>query len=466
MSMLHVAPGSNKESTRQQRQSFDPQFWQTVFSSVSKKVGPARATTLQTLLTLGRNMSTPEVKSQMASLLSAAFLDLDNRSQIDDLRQHWDTLRPNEMLATLRTLAKLPRLDDGFLGPYSRDNLKSVAFKRWYELDPAGARGEILAEIGTAKPELSAQALQFIPPEPLPEFESIWADAFVASTHQLDERVLGSLLVRFGSGAATSRMIAKLNEPPRDFSCDSHVLALAYLVKFSQDDARPLLKRQMAGGDKNCEGGFFRWIAEHATGTVLNEVADEALNDANPRTVTDAIQYLTLYGTKADQKFIWERYVKWNQDWSGKVEALDHPEGGPFADYSNVQEGELLGVGLIGNQGWLADPAMISRVVGMCVGKDVCERFKSVLPNANSPYWVSVPDTTTPLGIDASQLYSVAQYAVASRALLDAKVSQFPPGTKFVLSASSPSTDEQQKLEDEVRAIFKKYGMTLEKQSF
>jgi hypothetical protein len=464
MSMLHVATGSDKEGILQQRHSFDPTFWQAVFSAVPKKVGFARATTLQTLLIFGRNMSAPEVKSQMALLLSAAFVDLDMRSQIDDLEQHWDTLRPTNTLASLETLAKLPIRNDEDRGFFAREELKSVAFKRWYELDPAGARNEILAEIGTPEPALSAQALRFMPEKELPEFESIWADAFLSTTHQLDERVLGSLLVRFGTGAATSRMIAKLNEPPRDYPCDSHVLALAYLVKFSPNDARPLLKREIAISNEGCEGSWFRWISEHASGPVLNDVADEALNDANPHTVIDAIQYLTLFGTKADEQFIWDRFVKWTHAWAGKAETLDHPEGGRSADYSNVQEGELLGIALISNQGWLVDQAFISRVVGMCIGKDVCDRIKSILPNVEKPYRVHLPDMTSYMAFDGSLRFVIAQYTIASRELLDAKVSQFPAGTKFVLSSASSSNDEQRRLEDEVRAIFKKYGMILEKQ--
>jgi hypothetical protein len=38
----------------------------------------------------GRNINRPDVKSQTTSLLSASFLDLDNRTEIDDLRVHWD----------------------------------------------------------------------------------------------------------------------------------------------------------------------------------------------------------------------------------------------------------------------------------------------------------------------------------------------------------------------------------------
>jgi len=462
MSLLHVSPGSTAESIRQQRQAFEAILWQTVFNSIPKKEPAARAETVQTLLWFGRNIGTPEVKSRIASLLSSSFLNLDSRSQIDDLRQHWDLLRSPEFLPTLQTLARLPARNDGALRPYSSEELKSAALKRWYELDPGGARSEILAHIDSADPALSAYALRFLPAEGLPQFELSWAEAFVRTTDQAKEEVLGSLLVKFGTGATKSQMIVKLNEPPNPYSCMAHALALAYLVRFSPDDARPLLKREIATGEDGCSDSLLRWVSDNATAPVVNEVAVELLNDANPPTVLDALQYLKSYGTKSDEKPLWERYVKWTKEWSGKAYILDHPGPGVHA-CGEVCTGEALGEALISNQGWFADRALISRVLHRCVGKEMCKELKDVARSAAPPYQVTLPDAADPLGIRVVQSYNVAQYASMSRDLLEAKISQYPTGTKFFLSRAWPVTEDQRKLEDEVQAIFERNGMSLEK---
>jgi hypothetical protein len=117
MSLLHVSSGSTAENIRQQLQSFDAVLWQTVFSSIPKKEPLARAETVQTLLGFGRNIDTPEVKSHMASLLSASLLNLDNRSQIDDLRQHWDLLSSPGIVPALQTLVKRPTANYGAPAP-------------------------------------------------------------------------------------------------------------------------------------------------------------------------------------------------------------------------------------------------------------------------------------------------------------------------------------------------------------
>jgi hypothetical protein len=465
MSMLHVRSGSSKESIREQRQSYAPVLWQTLFSAAPKKEGTARAQTVQTLLAFGSNMNMSDLNSRVSSLLTSSLLELDNRSQIDDLRQHWDMLRSPDILPALETLAKLPTLNDSNLGPYSREDLKSVALKRWYELDPVGARSEILEEIGSAAPALSAQAIRFLPSEPLPQFEQIWAQAFVESTRQEQESVLGSLLVRFGTGAAVPQMIAQLDESPRDYQCTSLALALAYLVRFSPEDARPLLKREMVNGEAACGGTLLLWISEHATAPTMNEVADEALNGTDPRTFGDAIRYLTSYGRKADEKFIWDRYAKWAATWTGKADVLDHQEPGFHDENSGLKEGRSLGLALIANQGWFADQALVTRVIGMCVGQQMCKALRDAVAAGDPLNRVVVPDASASLGILSNESFAVAQYNPRSREQLEAKLSQYPRGTKFTLFRVWSRTEDQQKLEDEVRAIFKKHGMILETQT-
>lgn len=460
MSLLHVTPESNAERIRQQRQIFEPMLWRTVFSSIAKKEPAPRAETVQTLLRRGE-LNPPELKTQMATLLSASFSNLDDRNQLEDLWQHWDLLRSPSILPALQTIAMRPTANYGLPGRNASEELKSAAFKRWYELDPAGARAEILAQIGSSTPTLSSRSLAFLPPEAFPQFEFLWAEAFAQTKDQLREDTLGSLLVHFGTGAARAQMIAKLREPPRPYSCMPHCLALAYLVRFSPEDARPLLQHENAAHETECSISLFRWISEGATAPVLNEAALEALDDADSNVVLDALQYLKSYGMKSDQKLLWDHYVKWTRTWFPQADVLDRPRSDPHP-YEEIRIGEQLGEALIANQGWFADRHLISGVLRRCVGKEMCKELNDVVRSAAPPYEVLLPDTTNPLGIRVVQSYNVAQYSPMSRDLLEAKITQYPPGTKFVLRRAWPVTEDQRKLEDEVQAIFENNGMSLE----
>jgi len=469
MELLQVKAGSNAESIRQQRAAVESGLWQTVLSAVPMKDPAARAQTVQTLLTINRNVDGPEVKPQMSSLLRASFSNLDAFNQTEDLREHWDRLRSPEILPALEAIARLPSENLGAVCPCASEDLKSLAFSRWYELDPDGARKEIFAQIGSPTPSLSAKALRFLPPKPFPKFEPLWADAYLRTTDQLQEIMLGSLLVRFGTGSAKAQMIAKLNENPRPNTCWSHSFALAYLTRFNPDDARPLLKREM-GEDKTqptCNGELLRLISENGidalmAAPVLNEVALQALDDSNTANVRDAIQYLTVYGTAQDEKPIWDRYVKWAQDWKGNGDLPGRTAGSPSPDPNSFLIGEELAFALLWNQGWIADQALISRVLEKCVGEQMCKSLRDQARSAVPPYQVIPGNASGSIITGNMPSCNIAEYRSMSLGRLEAKIRQYPRGSKFVMSPVWPETEDQRKLEDEIRATFEKYGMSLE----
>jgi hypothetical protein len=405
LSFLHVTPGSDKESIRKQREAANPLIWSAIFSAVMRKDPAARAETVQTLLAYGRNIPTPAVNQQMASLLKLSFLDLDSRSQIDDLRNEWDRLRSPEFFPILQKLARLPVQNDSDLQVfvYDRQQLKGLALKRWYELDPEGAHREIVAQIGSASPSLAAQSIAFLPEEQFPQFEPIWAQALLDTTSQLRERALGSLLVRFGTGAVTGQMIAKLDQKS-DYPCDAHIVALAYLTRFIPDFARERLEREVATNDGKCGTDLLRLISELTTAPVLNDLAVEDLNSPHPETVIDSVRYLTAYGRKEDQAPLWRRYVKWTAEYEGKANLLD--KSGPAdwdKNFASSNIGEELGNALIRGQGWFADPALIARVLERCVGESMCKQLRDNAHWAVSPYQLSLPHLTMPSALVITQ---------------------------------------------------------------
>lgn len=462
LSFLHVTPGSEKESIRRQREAINPVIWSAIFSAVTKKEPAARAQTVQTLVEHGQNISTPEVERQMALLLKQSFLDLDSRSQTDDLRNEWDRLKSPEFLPILQSLARLPVRSESDLevSVYDRQQLKGLALKRWYELDPRGAHREIVAQIGSAAPSLAAQTISFLPEERFPQFEPLWAQALLETRSQLRERALGSLLVRFGTGAVTKQMIAKLDEKS-DYPCDAHVVALAYLVRFDPSVARQRLRREFPG---KCSGQLLRLISDLTTAApVLNDQAVENLSSTEPETVLDALQYLTFYGRKEDEAPLWRRYEEWTAAYEGNENLLD--KSGPTnwdKNFASSLIGEELGRALIQNQGWFADAELIARVLKRCVGEAMCRQLKDDARLAVAPYLLSIPNLTMPSVGMADDFIGVAQYGTRSLKLFEAKISQFPPGSTFVLSRWYHASDsDERKLEAKVRTILGKHGMFL-----
>lgn len=463
MSVLQTDPHASPTTIQEERQRFMTAAWQSALSSLSRKEGKARADTVQTLMSFQTTNVTPEMKAQLASVLSASFLDLPEDRQTGQLLYNWDVLRSGTMLPALQALAKLPLENPGsnLSTTGSRRDLKSAALMRWYELDPEGAKREVLAEIGSAAPSLTAGALSFLPKQTLPQFEGIWAQALLQSSDFQQETVLAALMVRFGTGAAVPQVTDKLNKKVGEWACAPQAASLGYLVKFDPDVARGLLKRAIDArgpGKTGCNHALFQDVSTYASDPVLTEAALASLDDPDQQVTMDSLIYLMGYGTKEAEKPIWDRYVKWSDTWAGKGDVLEHREAGSLVgNWQEIGLGENLGRALIANQGWIADAGLISRVLQRCVGAQMCQQLKQIAAAAGPPYNVTLYRS----GVHEN--YQVAQYSIKSLDLVEAKIEQFPQRTLFVLIPSSPQTGDQRALESEAQVLFARHGMTLKK---
>ena len=117
---------------------------------------------------------------------------------------------------------------------------------------------------------------------------------------------------------------------------------------------------------------------------------------------------------------------------------------------------------MIANQGWLADAALINRVIARCPGEGTRNYLRNVKNLSRSPYEVNLPDTGETMGFEVQLGFNVAQYRPRTLELLDEKIRQFPAGTTFVMGpiVDNDSFDGQ-KLEATVRELFRRRGMIL-----
>jgi hypothetical protein len=394
----------------------------------------------------------------MGSLLRGSFLRLDMNSQIEDLRAHWDELGSPDFLPVLRTLAERSLRYTPRFGDFGETDLKSLAFYRWYTLDPAGAHREILTDVGSDEPTLSAQALSFLPPQRMPRFEPVWLREFLGSRDQLTERVFGSLLVRFGTGAAAKEMIAKLEYPGEQNLCDSRVFVFAYLVRFTPELALPLLRSEM--NRSKCGSQMLTWISELAApAPVLEQIALEGLNSADTSTVLAAVEYLKSYGGSRDETPLWRRYVEWSDANKSNAVTFDRPRPGVSPERGLGSE---LASALLEGHGWFADNGLFARVLARCVGKQMCDSMKGIAGWAKPPYRVGLSDTSLPIVFGYLGTASVAQYGSRTMAQFDEKIAQYPRGSHFTIFPSYRRTGDEMKLVDQVKAILARHGMELD----
>ena len=464
MSVLQLT-SSDPESQREERQKLTDADWILALQALPTKQGKARAATAQTLSNWQPGPFSAQQRAELARILGSSLKDLPVDQQASELQWNWDQLRDQISRSTLEQLAKI-QPDDRRFDPsirYSASNLKSIALQRWYELDPDAAHEEIPRQIGSPNPSLNADALSFLPDnEKLPQFEGLWAEQFIATDEPAREALFAGLLVRFGTGSAVGLVMEKENSKPGEGVCTLPDTALAYLLKFDAENARPLAEQAFKGASEGKSGCHFSFqnIARSVTSPILTELAVNAIGDPDTQVTNDALIYLMAYGDKSAEEPIWNRYVEWSEKWRGRADTLEGRQAGSMGGSPEIGVGENLALALIANQGWLATPDLIARVIEKCVGEQMCGQVKQLAGRANA----------TPLSVSAyrsgpNENYEIAQYSAKSLELLEAKVAQFPRGTRFSLTETSPQNQDQKKLDDQVQALFEKNGMVLERPS-
>ena len=86
----------------------------------------------------------------------------------------------------------------------------------------------------------------------------------------------------------------------------------------------------------------------------------------------------------------------------------------------------------------------------------MCIQLQQMAATAGPPYNVTLYRS------GENQNYEIAQYTEKSLDLLEEKLQQYPKGTRFTLLPGSPSSADQQSLEQEAVKLFAKHGMMLE----
>lgn len=458
MAVLQMSDGPERQMQTEHLQFMD-QAWQAAFESMESKEGKARTATAETLLNFGHRSETPRQSAEIGRVLAAGLMELPAPDQAETLEYRWDLIRSNITLSELQKLAATPlkNPESNASDDYTARELKSAALHRLYELDPAGAQQEVLREIGTPNPALTAQALAFLPKQKLPQFEYMWAQQFATTKDYGQEALLAGLLAKFGEGDAVGLVESKASARVGDWECAPQAAALGYLIEFDSAEAELLVERALAArGKTGCFHSLFQDVAAYAAGPVLTKAAIQAMNDPDAQVAINALNYLTWYGDASARNAIWNRYAAWSRQWRGRSDEMAalKPGGFPYQmlhPYA-IGLGDALVQALMGNQGWIATPDLIAKVLAGCIGEQVCRTAKQMAQEVGpGPYSLMVfpqPDSGT--------TFSISQYQIKSIALLEEKVAQFPKGTRFVL----PDIGDP-KLEEELRVVFAKHGMIL-----
>jgi len=394
---------------------------------------------------------------KLTAQLMSVFENLPLDQQNFLLNYRWEKIKSPAVLPLLKRYVQayrdFPELRSD--PNYELQQVSGSALRHWYELDPAGARSTIIAEISRPRPRFNARVLGVLPDKTLPELDFVLAENFRA--HQGSN--LASLIARYATDAILPQVVEKLEPQIGKLSCDVQDPLVAYALRVSPPTAASLIQKVLAtrGEDFSaCNRDLFQTVPQIHYDPILENFAIESLNDPDPDVALAAARMLGEFGSPAAEAALRKRYTSWCEHWAGREAQLDKIFADGFdADNDQLNLGLNLMQALIGSHAWLLDKAELQSLAEQTKVRQVRQQLESYLK-----LWEDEPITIN-IEFPGNRLYArVAQYRCVSLEELKEKLAQFPAGTKFAL-AIVPTESAASDVTTELRQFLTSHGMSV-----
>jgi hypothetical protein len=405
-----------------------------------------------------------QTTDKLVGQLVSMFDQLPLNDQNSLLSFRWGKIKSPEMLPILKRYAQsyrdFPQMREA--KAYGSLQLSGSALRCWYELDPDGARPAIITEITRPRPRFDARVLGLLPDKTLPEVDFALVEHFIASDDVDGESNLASLIARYATDAILPQIIEKLDPKIGKWACAIQNPILAYVLRVSHGLARPRIEKAIAARGEEfsaCNHSLFQTIYEIQNDPILEEIGIRSLDDPDPQVAMTAATMLGNFGSPAAESALWQRYASWSQQWAGRESELNTT----FADGS-VDNVSHLGLGLnlmqalATGQSWLLDKTELQRLSQLTKVRRIQQELESYLKMwENQPLTISLDHDSPAVGFHAR----IAQYEFHSMDAFKKKLTQFPSGTKFLLSTSPVESPANNQTLTELRTFLSSHGMSL-----
>jgi hypothetical protein len=406
-----------------------------------------------------------KTQEKLVSQLISMFDQLPVNEQNSLLSYRWDRIGSRAMLPILKRYAQtyhdFPEMRDA--NAYASLQVSASALRHWYELDPAGARPAIIAEITRPRPRYDARVLGLLPDETLPEVDFALAEHLTASNDLDASAHLASLIARYATAAILPQVTEKLDPRIGKWACAVQNPILAYILRVSPVSARPRIEQAIAArgeGFSACNHGLFQEISQIHYDPLIEELGIKALDDLDPEVAMTAATMLGKFGSPDAESALWRRYASWSAQWVGRESQLDLTLGEGRNDKADqLGLGENLVQALATGKSWLSDRAKLQRLSELSKVKRIHQQqLDRYLKMWEEPVIsISFEHNPEPYPFHAH----VAQYEFQSLVALKDKLAQFPSGTKFYLSRPPVDSPDNDQTLSELRTFLSSHGMSV-----
>lgn len=436
--MVYTDPGATNANWQENQQ----RAVEKLIAALNTKRGKAFSVSLSTAVNNAWNsVALPkETTDKLVSQLLSMFDQLPLSEQNSLLSDHWNKIGSAAMLPLLKRYAQayqdFPQMREA--KTYETLQLSATALKRWYELEPAGARPAFISEISVPRPRFDVRVLGMLPDETLPEVEFKLAENFTAN-ETADHSRLASLIARYATAAILPQIVETVDQKIGKWACDIQNPTLAYLLRVNPAIARPRIERAIAArGDEftACNQSLFQTVSEIHYDPVLEEIALQSLDDPDPQVAGTAATLLGKFGSPTAESALLQRYTSWNEKWAGRVSQLNRMMADPLDENAyQLGLGQNLTQALATGQSWLMDKNKLQRFSQLTKVPRIQKQIDSYLTHWQYDGLSIFVDSRS----SSKHFYAqLAQYQFQSMKALKDKITQFPSGTKFSLSTQQP----------------------------
>lgn len=423
--------------------------------ALPRKHGGAVAISLMTAANAAWNfVPLPERTTKtLAEQLIARFDQLPVQQQNFLLESRWDRIGGPALLPLLqRYAATNTQINRNGRDEYDEQRLAATALRRWYEIDPPGARPAILSEISRPNPRFDARTLGLLPDAVLPSVDLQLAEHFAQGPSDRG----ASLIARYATSAVLDSVVATFDPRLGGWACAVQAPILAYVLRVDPVLARPRIEKALSARKATgCYGELLTSIADIHYDPILEDLARRSLDDPEPRVRTTSIRLLGRFGSPAMESVLMERYSAWIEKWAERESELNPTFADSRAQQDAINEGSYLLGALTTAMSWLTDESKLKSLLSVTRSPRLRQQLEFSL---NS--WRTLRITLNTVPASARIDVSVAQYELHSMQDLHKKLEQFPVGTRFELR-SGPDTPAVRAAVEAVGAFLRDRGMTV-----
>ncbi len=339
--------------------ALDNVYLTEVVAGLNKRSGKSLVTTAMTIFTsVDRNdENRATLISEARRVLTQQFSSLHPFEQEHLLRMYWDDLRSPAMVGPLKQLLE-------YNGASSK-NVTDTALNCLIDLSAEDARRYLIKQICDPTSLTDPEVVKKIAESPLPEVDA----CLLAHLKQYSKGMQGrdriyfehraALLGRVATESIYQDVFTLYRTQNTSLSLESRAALLAYLAKYNEEEALPLIELTLQELQPSHDFNFLPKLTSLYYSSAIGEILKKRLAGDEPQIVSNAAYLIGRQGIKGDEGVLLERLERWRSEWGDRVVEAD-------ANQQGMIERELVWA-LVNGKGWKFSPERVKELKLSCI---------------------------------------------------------------------------------------------------